>query len=229
MIIIRSASDLHPILNEKQNTLLLLDVDDTIITTVKRFSHNLDKLKDLRNNGIIGKDLCEDLISSWRLERKVVLTDEGWREFFIKTKKVYGLTKMDVGRFGIIESVETWRYNELKSLGVNFTYSSPIDSLDHKMPLKLEIDDSTFFKGIFFTGNASKGSIVKKILNNGKYDSVVFVDDKPEQLHDVTTACKDFGIEITPIQFKLQNKYELGPYTDLEQKILEIISRYENN
>jgi hypothetical protein len=228
-MIITSVSDLHPIINNKQNTLLLLDVDDTIITTVKRFSHNLDKLKELRNNGFVRRDLCEDLISSWRLERKVVLTDKGWPEFFINTKKVYGLTKMDVGKFGLIESVEIWRYNELKSLGVNFTSCSPIDSLDHSEPLRLDIDDSTFFKGIFFTGNASKGSVVKKILNNGKYDSVVFVDDKPEQLHDVTTVCNEFDIEITPIQFKLQNEYATGPYTDLEKKILELISKHENN
>lgn len=226
-MIITSVSDLNFVLEIKKPSLLLLDVDDTIITTVRKFSDNLDKLKDLRNKGVINNDLCEGLISSWRLERKVILTDEGWPEFLTNTEKVYALTKMDVGKFGIIESVEKWRYNELKSLGVAFSTSSPIDSLDHDNPLKLEIEDSTFFKGIFFTGKSSKGSVVRKILKNGQYNSVVFVDDKPEHLHDVTGACNDFGIEITPIQFKLQNKYQIGPYTDLENQILKVI--HENS
>jgi hypothetical protein len=228
-MIIRSVSELNSILHGRENALLLLDIDDTIITTVKKFSHNLDRLKELRKHKLVDHDLCANLISSWRLERKVVLTDENWPEFFINTKQVYGLTKMDVGKFGLIESMEKWRYNELKSLSVEFTSSNPIDLLDYTNPAQLGIEDSTFFKGIFFTGNASKGSIVKKILNNGQYDSVVFVDDKPEQLHDVTKACNELGIEIMPIQFKLQNKYSERAHTDLEMQILEVISKHENS
>lgn len=206
MRVIRSVSELKNIIDDFQDlsVLLLLDVDDTIIKPKNNYNKQIDEFKALhsQSNEKNEKDHYEHLISAWRLEREVVLTDRGWPEFIKNlSKSVFALTKMDVGKFGLIESVEEWRYKELQSLDIKFTHHSPIDGINYEQPINLNINDATFFKGIFYTGNASKGAIVEKLLQHQQYDLVVFVDDNIEQLRDVQAACN----RINHIMIQFQN------------------------
>lgn len=87
----------------------------------------------------------EQIVSNWRLQRKVMLLDNNWSNILKQLQdqyQVYGLTKMDIGKFGKIESMEEWRYQELKSLGISF-------SINDNLP-KNEQKGSIFYKGIFF-------------------------------------------------------------------------------
>ena len=231
-LIIKSVSELQNIIDKFQDSklLLLLDIDDTIIRSTKDFSKEIDKLKILNKKSKVKeeKDFYENLISAWRLEREVILTDPDWPEFIKNSSKsTFALTNMDVGKFGLINSMEEWRYKELQSLDINFNNQSPIDGIYYNQPMNLNICDATFFKGIFFTGKASKGSIVEKLLRHQKYDLTIFVDDRIEQLQDVAESCSNCGIESIMIQFQMQDINIERPLTDLENKILEIIN--ENN
>ena len=92
----------------------------------------------------------EEIISNWRLQRRVMLIDSDWSDILLALKKqyrVYGLTKMDTGKCGNIHSMEEWRYNELQSLGITF-------SDDHTIP-QGSINDASFYKGLFITGTNS--------------------------------------------------------------------------
>ena len=74
-----------------------------------------NKLKNINRNYLnIGE--IERLISKWRLSREVILTDPDWPDFLRNIDRPYGLTKMDVGHFGEIPSMENWRNNELKRI-----------------------------------------------------------------------------------------------------------------
>ncbi len=204
--VIKSVSELKNIINDFQDSsvLLLLDVDDTIIRPKNNYNKQIDKFQGLhsQSNEKEEREHYEHLISAWRLEREVILTDHDWPEFIKNlSKSVFALTKMDVGKFGLIESMEEWRYKELQSLDIKFTHHSPIDGIDYDQPIHLNIHDATFFKGIFYTGNASKGAIVKKLLQHQQYDLVVFVDDNIEQLRDVQAACN----RINHIMIQFQN------------------------
>lgn len=114
---------LNTVLNK---SIILIDIDDTIITPVSKafrtLPHNkmIDEIKKNKEN----YDNYEAIVSNWRLQRKAMLIDRDWPKLILKLKQeseVYGLTKMDTGRFGNIESVEDWRYKELKSLGITFS------------------------------------------------------------------------------------------------------------
>ena len=203
---IKSVSELENIIEDFQDLslLLLLDIDDTIIKPKDDYNTRIDQLKILHSesNDKHEKERYENLISAWRLEREVILTDNNWPEFINNlSTSVFALTKMDVGKFGLIESMEEWRYKELQSLDIQFTPHSPIDGIDHEQPMQLNIHDSTFFKGIFYAGNASKGAIVQTLLQHQQYDLVVFVDDNIEQLKDVAEACN----KINHIMIQFQN------------------------
>jgi hypothetical protein len=99
---------------------IFIDVDDTLITprskTFRAAPYNklIDEIKankHLYNN-------YETIVSNWRLQRQSMLLDEAWPEVLQKLKQkfpVFALTKMDVGSFGNIPSMEQWRYNELSS------------------------------------------------------------------------------------------------------------------
>lgn len=208
--------------------MLLIDIDDTVITTKNKFTNPVDKLKEAYKDGSIDIVSYENLLSSWRLERKVILTDQAWPNFLHERQQngngVFALTRVNTGKSGLIESMERWRNDELKSMGINFTLENPMDGIDYEEPQRLGVEDASFFKGIFFTGQASKREVVQKILESKKYDLVILVDDKLEQLEDVATACDICCTEFIPIQFIVQGCDEVIT-TELEEKILDVINQ----
>lgn len=202
-------------------TIFFIDIDDTIITPVsKAFRlgaiHNLiDKIKKHKES----HPNYEKLLSNWRLQRKVMLIDPKWPEVLGSLKKsfsVYGLTKMDTGRFGNIESVEDWRYRELLNMGIKFTQNSPTGG---KIPQYLQeelwqTNTPCFYHGIFLTGSGSKVdvlSLYKDILN---ISSIVLIDDREEHLNAVEEFCLNHKIEYKGIRFT--GAQHVTPLPDLD-------------
>lgn len=210
--------------------LYLFDIDNTIITTKSNFGPNIDKLKEVKKNHN-DQSQIENLISQWRLSREVILTDNEWPHLLKTIEKPYALTKMDVGRFGEIPSMENWRNNELATLGIKFSPICPIDGEIYTEPEEIGVDNSTFFNGIFYTGNALKGDVVKKILTSHNYDSVVFVDDRPDQLEDVGGACEKLGVKYLPMQFIIEKQdYPIQSLaeSESEKKIIDFLELHSH-
>lgn len=211
--------------SQSSKTLTLIDIDDTIITPIFNFSNNIEQLKFIykTTTDLTLKDEIVLLISQWRLERQVMLTDSEW-PIFLKKYITYGLTKMDVGQYGEILSIEHWRDDELKNLNISFTYHYPIDQKLYNEPFIINNSHATFFNGIFFTGMDTKGQVVEHILNSTQYNHIIFVDDKIEQLNDVTTKCLQKHIAITPIKFQMVcNTLNKTSYSKIEEQILAIV------
>lgn len=205
--------------------LYLFDIDNTIITTKSNFGPNIDKLKELKKNHN-DQSQVEHLISKWRLSREVILTDNEWPNFLETIENPYALTKMDVGRFGEIPSMENWRNNELATLGIKFNPICPIDGEMYTEPEEIGVENSTFFNGILYTGNALKGDIVKKILTSHNYDWVAFVDDRIDQLEDVGRNCHSLGVNYLPMQFIIEKQdYPMQSLAEIEceKKIIDFL------
>lgn len=229
--IVSSVSEISKVMSDfnENTTLMLFDIDDTVITTASHFVNNIDTLKDKKDSlSDSDKELCNELISSWRLERPVFLTDLDWSNFLRNSIHCYGLTKMDVGRFGCIPSIEQWRYDELRSNGITFNVQYPITEREYDQPHSVGLNDATFFKGIFFTGNAKKGDIVKELLKTNKYTSVLFVDDKVEQLQNVQSACDEMNIKCKPLQFQHKVQF-MDSNLDSELKIINFLQAIESS
>ena len=187
--------------------LYLFDIDNTIVTTRTNFGLNIDKLKSIRQYHN-DKNYINHLISKWRITREVFLTDEQWPEFLQSIETPYALTQMDVGCLGEIASIEQWRNNELCNLKIKFSRVCPIDDKIYNEPKSIGVENATFLNGIFYTGYALKRAVVKKILSSNKYDVVIFVDDRVEQLEDVRHSCAEAKVQYLPMQFIMQTKHD---------------------
>jgi hypothetical protein len=203
--IVDSAEKVYDLIikNIPANTLISIffDVDDTLITpkskTFKKPPYNqmIDRIKENKSN----YDNYEEIVSNWRLQRKVILIDEEWVEVINKLKEkfpVYALTQMNTGEFGNILSMQDWRYKELKSLDVEFSDNEKlvIYNLGQK-------DDAIFYKGIFITGNHSKSGTLSKFSEELNASFIVFVDDRTKHVEDVRDYCKKNKIGFLGILF----------------------------
>ncbi|WP_341792482.1 DUF2608 domain-containing protein [Rickettsia endosymbiont of Gonocerus acuteangulatus] len=200
--IVSSASEiLDWIKNVHTNALIFLDVDDTIITpesvTFRKSPYNqmLDRIKENKNN----YDNFEEIVSNWRLQRKVMLIGEDWKQVLNNLKKdylVYALTQMNTGEFGNIPSMQEWRYKELRNLGIEFS-----DNKELVIYNTAKKDDAVFYKGIFITGNHSKSGTLAKFSKELQASFIVFVDDRKKHIEDVKDYCEKNNIGFLGILF----------------------------
>ncbi|ABV84679.1 DUF2608 domain-containing protein [Rickettsia massiliae] len=180
---------------------IFIDVDDMLITpkskTFKKPPYNqiIDRIKENKSS----YDHYEEIISNWRLQRKVILIDEEWVEVINKLKEkfpVYGLTQMNTGAFGNIPSMQDWRYKELKELGIEFSDNEKLVIYNSGQK-----DEAIFYKGIFITGNHSKSGTLSKFSEELNASFIVFVDDRAKHIEDVGDYCKKNKIGLLDILF----------------------------
>lgn len=190
---------------------LLLDVDDTLMTPVSQSfrSSSSGCVKNLIDEIKSQKDLYpdfEDILSQWRLQRQIRLTDPQWKEVIatsVLQRPVYGLTQMNTGPFGRIPSMQDWRYKELLSLGLRFTEAT----LSNKMTPK---DVPVLYKGILFTGHLSKSQTLSFFQEALPLAPIVFVDDRQKHLEDVGQYCQNHGLEYLGILYQ-EDSSEASP------------------
>ncbi|MBX9786003.1 MAG: DUF2608 domain-containing protein [Alphaproteobacteria bacterium] len=191
-----------------KQAVIFLDVDDTLITPISKVfrAHSphrtlIDDLKKDRDQ----IPYFERILSRWRLQRQVQLVSEDWL-WFIKDFKtqfpLYALTKMESGPLGDILSMEEWRYAELSSKGMEFTPTYGGKEKEVLLSSPLMTYEGTFYKGIFSTGSFNKSEIVRSYLQKENPTQVVLVDDRLEQLQDVSEECSRRFISFIGIHFK---------------------------
>lgn len=180
------------------STLVFIDIDDTIITpqsiTFRAAPYNQLVNEIKKNRGQY--EHYEKIISSWRLQRKIMLLDPQWPSAleYLKTKfSVHALTLMDHGACGHIPSLEQWRYEELKSLGILFSQYHSINASK---------EASAAHHGIIMTGPLSKRATIEQHWPALKTDSIVLIDDREDHLLDVAAFCQQQNISFLGIHFK---------------------------
>lgn len=192
----------------ERGTVIFLDVDDTLITPQSKtfratspFRTLIDHIKKQRDN----IPNFERVLSHWRLQRKICLVSDQWPEYIEILKKnyaVYALTKVDTGRVGAISSMEKWRYNELKGLGITFTPTCPGISEGTLVEDTSKSYPATFYKGIFMTGSFNKGDVIAAFLKTQRPSQIVLIDDREDYMQDAVVECNRQFIPFLGILFK---------------------------
>lgn len=194
------------------DTVVTLDVDDTLITPVSRTFQTSNMIDEIKAHQHLYPNF-EEIVSHWRLQRKVRLTDEDWPPVLADLKtafRVYGLTAMHTGRFGAIASMEQWRYEELK--GVSLTFSEGKEDT----PLTDENEGPAFYQGIMMTGGWSKSETLARFWPFLETSTLAFVDDREAQLQDVQAFCHKRTIPFVGILYqKRESATEQKPSPDL--------------
>lgn len=198
----------------------LLDVDDTLIVPKSTTFHKApycQMIDDLKANKESYPHF-EDILSEWRQQREVMLVDQAWPNVLKQLQQkgpVYGLTKVHTGRFGGIESMAQWRCNELEKLGLSFTIPKTTK------PFKEELDKPCFHKGIMMTGASSKYDTLMVFAQDIGLDlntsssnaptTIVFVDDREENLREIGQFCWDHGFAYCGIYYRGLDALESYP------------------
>lgn len=152
-----------------ENSLVLINIDDTIITPKSLMFHynspyrtfvgELESLQKYQPN-------IDELIASLILQRQVMLVESGWPSFIHKLKSkgalVFGLTSMNTVTAKIRDFKE-WQYQQLGSLSIEFTgkvNEQEIFKFDGKSK-----EPPIFYKGIIFTTYVSKEETLRQFLS----------------------------------------------------------------
>lgn len=186
---------------------IFLDVDDTLITPQSlmfRPQGSPDFIDALKKRSPEISNFM-NILGNWRLQRKVMLVDGKWPDYIAlamnKGAPVFGLTKMDTGRFGPMESVEDWRVEELKSQGIHLT-----SAVNEQEFIKLRVKGdhySCFYKGVLFTSLFSKGELLHDFLDHTEltFKKIIFVDDRLDYLEDIERTCFEREIDFLGVHF----------------------------
>ncbi len=123
-----------------------------------------------------------------------------------KRVPVVALTACDTGSFGCIKSMEEWRIKCLAGLGVDFAPLAPYkrNLVFKDLKAKRKNSPSNYQSGIIFsTPHLAKGLVLKHFLKETKLQpkTIVFVDDKRENLHSVEAVCAKLGIDFIGYEF----------------------------
>ncbi len=172
----------------------VVDIDDTIITP-QAMMFRPDSPFCTFIDGIKQKSNIADIVSAWRLNRKVMLVEQEWPEILdalqAKGVIVIALTQMHTGKFGKIPSMEHWRAEELKNLGITF---SPFST--DTVETLIDTDElATLFQGILFTGAHPKAIVLSSFIKKyGTPPKILFFDDRLYQVNALEELCAEMQI-----------------------------------
>lgn len=189
--------------------------------------------------------------------QSVLMLTQQWRPVTTDTAKIFnqiknkgykvlGLTASGTGAFGNMRSMEKWRVNDLKSIGItfdkNFINAKP-GSLDAYIPRAGEYYGKTKHacfpavdNGIIFTCMIPKGETLDAYLQfaNIKPKKIIFIDDRINNLETVGEFCKKFnieyiGYEYTAIKEQAKHLKLNSRRVKLQYKILELTKTWLND
>lgn len=170
-----------------KDTLVLFDVDDTLITT----KHPYLKFSDSEH---ISRSTYYQNEDPLVIESSIIARIKDLQSRAIT---VIALTSMASGRRSTIPSLEQWRYEKLKKLGIDFNNT-------HFSNVQWEICDPTketkarpaFYNGVLVTDFEKKGPVLQQFLEKQKYtpQRIIFFDDQRHMLESVQRTASALSI-----------------------------------
>lgn len=162
-----------------KDTILMFDLDDVL--TLPENNYNISFPERKKHVKAIekkyGENEAKDFWSIILMDRKIKYVDNKIPEIYeyIRSKgmKAMAATKCFTHKYGIIENAHLWRYNELKSLGIDFNQTSPLKGTFKITDIKPVNGGPSsiplYQNGIVFTARADKGMILDRIFSHYKY------------------------------------------------------------
>lgn len=192
------------------NTLVLLDVDDTlIIPKAGMFRHHSGhhRFIDVMKQHPTDIQRFRAIHARWRAARKTILIDPDWphiirRLIDVQKVTVYGFTQVNTGPYEEVPSVEQWRIDELAGKNIHFT---PMLAKNSKLRL-LENSEgyACFDQGILFTGPFTKSQLLEACLKKlvRKPETIVFFDDLAAHIEAIGVLAQDMNINYHGYQYQ---------------------------
>ena len=231
------AYDLKELSEQFQNldsqSLLLWDVDSTLImpTDLILRPGNDAIAAELEDHYFENKTTQEIgwLISVILQKMPFCLVDEGVKSLIENLQKravpMLGLTALHTGTFGVIDSMEQWRVDQLHRLGIDF---SLIFSQHSDMEWKEDVPFRgypVFLKGIICCDELPKGIVLTTFLQKIDWlpQKVMFIDDNLNFLRSVEEAMRTLKIPFTGVHYRAVEKMKNTIDRDLAHRQYQVL------
>lgn len=211
--IISSYQEVLPLIEMvNNNTLVLFDVDDTILTSPDVLARTTDfswwfkALLLMKFPQLLKAENFEAAYSIVWQQAPRILTEPLVVELINTLKNkgatVLALTSMESGAYGVIENMPLWRYTMLKNMGIEFsnmyanTYFETLPRYRSTYPV--------LYNGILCANQQNKGKVLAAFLEYSKFkpSSIVSFDDDVHALQSIGKVCEQHAIPCTLINYR---------------------------
>ena len=202
----------------EEDTLVLLDIDDTLLIPVQTlgtdvwFCNRLNHHKET----LSFTDALDKTIAEWegiRQLTQVKIVEEG-TEKIISDLQSQNIPVMGLTTQGL--ALATCTVHQLRSLDIDLTKTAPSNE-DHYFINK---HGNLYRDGILFTSGTPKGPSLLKLLESMQYfpKRIVFINDKAAHLKDVEESAEASGYEFIGLRYSFSDKR----VAEYDPKIAEI-------
>jgi Protein of unknown function (DUF2608) len=226
---IESFAQALPALECCQNTLILFDLDDTLISTADSLGHLRMPLSFIvqaivQHPSLVYQEKQEYYFSMiWQQSEWFVIEPDSIQiidELKRQGCTVLALTSMETGSFGVIKNFPEWRLQKLLDLGIQFSGKFP-NVIFSQMPAHRK-HHPELFNGILCCNQQSKGSVLAAFLDhfNLEPQKIIFFDDNPANLLSVEKTCIKKNIPFKG--FHYQGRETMGTHWDTQRALLQL-------
>lgn len=185
-----------------QNSLLLLDIDNTLMEPVQSlggdqwFRHHK---KELLQQGLSHNEALEQSLRDWRAVQhlsKMQAVEDTTAEIVSRLQEegypLMGLTTRGLG-------MSTLTVQQLDSIGIDLHFTSP----SHQDVFFVNERGNLYHRGVLFTAGSHKGEALRLFLEQAEYHPkrVVFVNDKHSHIIPVEKTCLELGIPFLGLRY----------------------------
>jgi len=184
------------------NSLVLLDIDDTLLLPVQTLGTDIwfiDRLKEHQFSGLSKSEALDKTLAQWEAIRhltKVKIVEPGTEEIVAQLQAqkipVFGLSTQGL-------ALATRTLMQLLSLGIDLTKTCPCD----KDVYFMNGQGVLYRNGLLFTSGTPKGKALRTFfeLIGYKPQHIVFINDKKAHLLDVESEVEAMGIPFTGLRY----------------------------
>lgn len=203
-------------------TLAIFDVDMVLVQP----SDPAFQMANMKRFGAVVKRIIKEVpaekqmifLSLMTISSEPVLIDECTPHFLNSLIQrgvpTIALTANLTGTFGPIKNMETWRIQNLKLLGIDFSQAIPYPkSLIFNDLVSYRNNYSTYIDGVLFVNGTtvSKGDAFLSFLKKTSFypEKIIFIDDREDNLKSLEAAIQtlDQAIEYQGLHFLGAQKY----------------------
>ncbi len=203
-------------------TLAIFDVDMVLVQP----NDPAFQMANMKRFGAVAKRIMKEVpaekqmmfLSLMTISSEPVLIDEFTPQFLNSLNQrgvpMMALTANLTGAFGPIKNMETWRIQNLKLLGIDFSNSAPYQkSLIFNDLASYRNNYSTYLDGVLFVNGTtvSKGDAFLSFVKITDFlpEKIIFIDDREDNLKSLEAAIQklDHRIEYQGLHFLGAQKY----------------------
>lgn len=186
-----------------EETLVLLDIDDTLLLPVQMLGSDewfLRHMQDIENKGLTKHLALERCIADWEAIRhitKMRVVEEGTEQIVSKMQEE-GVSIMALTTQGMALATRT--VQQLADAGFNLLRTAPCAD---DFYIALAHHGVLYRKGVLFTSGTDKGAALFHFLDSIHYTParIVFINDKASHLKEVENTALKRGVEFIGLRY----------------------------